>query len=123
MSKISLSTLRAARAGMTQGRYGIEPGARLQGAVIVEIPGLARAHQVAMMTGAAPAADPACPHPESQLGRNALGFAVLANHINTLLEIAEAALATREPINSEETARANHAASQRLDKALAKVTR
>ena len=92
MSKISLSLIRAVRAGMTTGKYGIEPSVRLQGAVVVEIPGV-RAYQVAMMTGDAPAADPHCPHVASQPGRNALGLAVMADHIDTLLDIVEA---TRE---------------------------
>lgn len=117
---ISLSTVRAALKGMTQGRYSIEPGLRLQGAVNVEI--LGRQHQVAMMTGDAPSADPDCCHVETQPGRNALGLAVLKNHAAALLEIAEAALAMRTSVRDEESARAQFQAQQRLDAALAKVT-
>lgn len=112
--RISLATIKAALDGMTQGRYTISPSAT-QGSVHVEIDG--KPYRVALMTDAAPRAD-SNGHPllEIQLQKNALGFAALKNHADTLLEIAEAALAL-----GPELVYLIGARSERLRDALAKV--
>ena len=121
MSKISLSAIRAARDDMTSGKYMIAPELCVQGTVYVVV--TQHGERVATIAVEALGTDPECPHVQTQLRRYALGFAVMSNHMGTLLEIAEAALAARVPITDEESARFRFQAEQSLDAALKKVAR